>query len=187
MKSLATSLRLSYTADDKPELTLTLAQSRKESQIACRELQEILGKGKTLTVEVKQYRKQRSRDANAYFHVLVGKLARAMNIGEDETKVNLVLDYGTVMTDAEGSKVGFKLPASVNVNSIYKYAKWFDTRVENGKEFHCYIVYEHTHNYDTKQMARLIDGTIHECKEQGIETMSPKELESLKNAWGGTK
>ncbi len=183
MKVICTAARLQYT-DDSTELVLSLQMTRKEAQQVTGKLKEILAQGKLLEVEVKQHRKKRSLDANAYFHVLVGKLAQALNIGEDEAKVNLVLDYGAVMTDEEGCKVGFKLPASVNVNSIYKYAKWFDTRVENGKEFNCYIVYEHTRNYSTKQMARLIDGAVHECQNLGIETLPPGELESLKQSWG---
>lgn len=183
MKSLCTDIRLQFNAEHQPELVLALSLSPQQAQEGVQELKKVLGNGKYLQVEIKQYRKRRSLDANAYFHVLVGKLAQALNIGEEEAKVNLVLDYGAVMTDAEGGKVGFKLPASVDVNSIYKYAKWFDTRVEDGKEFHCYIVYEHTRNYSTKQMARLIDGAVYECQNLGIETASPAELESLKNSW----
>jgi hypothetical protein len=183
MKSAVTAARLQYT-DDSTELVLTLKADKKTAQKCIQELREILAKGKLLQAEIKQYHKHRSLDANAYFHVLVGKLAQALNIGEDEAKVNLVLDYGSVMTDEEGGKVGFKLPASVNVNSIYKYAKWFDTRIENGKEFNCYIAYEHTRNYSTKQMARLIDGAVYECQNLGIETASPAELESLLKEWG---
>ena len=38
--------------------------------------------------------------------------------------------------------------------------------------------------YDTANMSRLIDGIISECKEQGIETLPPEELERLKQQWG---
>jgi hypothetical protein len=115
--------------------------------------------------------------------VIVSKIAEAMKLGEDETKVKMVLEYGLIMRDENGDKVGFKLPASVNVNSIYKYAKWFDERIENGHKFNCYIIYEHTHKLDSKQMARLIDGTIYEAKELGIEVMTPNQLAELKSAW----
>jgi hypothetical protein len=182
MKSKVNNIRLQYT-EDTTELVLSLCIPRKTAQDYVQQLKEVLGKGKHLQVEIKQYRANRSLDANAYFHVLARKIAEALNISEEESKVNLVLDYGAVMTDTEGGKVGFKLPASVDVNSIYKYAKWFDTRVEDGKEFNCYIVYKHTHEYDTKEMARLIDGTVYECQNLGIETASPAELESLKNSW----
>ena len=34
-------------------------------------------------------------------------------------------------------------------------------------------------------MSRLIDNMVADCKEQGIETKTPEELESLKNLWKG--
>lgn len=136
---------------------------------------------------IKLFRQKRSLDANAYFHVLVHKIAVAQGIGEDETKVNLVLEYGEIMRDENGDKVGFKLPASVDVNTIYKYAKWFDKRIEGGKEFNCYIIYEHTHKLDSKAMARLIDGTVYVAQNEGIDTKSPKEIERLKELWGKEK
>ncbi len=187
MKSLCTDIRLQFNENHQPEIVLALSLPPQKAQEGVAKLKEVLGKGKHLQAEIKQYRKKRSLDANAYFPVLARKIAEALNISEEESKVNLVLDYGAVMEDAEGGKVGFKLPASVNVNNIYKYAKWFDTRVEGGKEFNCYIVYKHTHEYDTKEMARLIDGTVYECQNLGIETASPAELELLKQSWEGAE
>jgi hypothetical protein len=32
-------------------------------------------------------------------------------------------------------------------------------------------------------MSMLIDGTVEECKAQGIETLSPDRLEEMKAAW----
>jgi hypothetical protein len=32
-------------------------------------------------------------------------------------------------------------------------------------------------------MSVLIDGTVSECKEQGIETLAPEELERLLKSW----
>jgi len=136
---------------------------------------------------IKPFKPKRSLNANAYFHVLVHKIAEVQGLSEEEVKVNLVLEYGAVMRDENGDKVGFKLPTSVDVNSIYKYAKWFDRRVENGKEFDCYIIYEHTHKLDSKQMARLIDGAVYVAKDLGIETETPAEIERMKALWGKEK
>ena len=144
-------------------------------------------KDRVYVCEVKEYREKRSLDANAYFHVLVHKIAEAMDLGEDEVKVNMVFEYGSVMIDEIGGKVGFKLPTTVDVSSIFKYAKWFDKRTENGIDFNCYIIYEHTRNYNTKQMARIIDGTVYTAQELGIETMTPDELAKLKELWGKEK
>lgn len=136
-----------------------------------------------VSVDVKKYRKRRSLDANAYFHCLVGKIANEMGLGFEEVKTNLVTEYGAFERDEEGLKVGFKLPASVDVARIYRYVKCFDTRVENGKEFNCYIVFKHTHLMDSKEMSRLIDGTVQEARQLGIETLPPYKLAALVEEW----
>ncbi len=137
-----------------------------------------------VSVEIKKYREKRSKDANAYFHVIVNKIAEAQGIGNDEVKKSLVLEYGALAKDADGCTVGFKLPASVNIDSIYPYAKVFDIREENGRTFNCYLVYKHTHELDSKEMARLIDGTIYVAKDLGIETDTPEQLAKYKEGWG---
>lgn len=136
-----------------------------------------------VSVDLKKYRQRRSLDANAYFHLLVGKIADSLHLGFEEVKTNLVTEYGAFERDDEGVKVGFKLPASVDVAKIYRYVKCFDTRIENGKEFNCYIVFKHTHLMDTAEMSRLIDGTVQEAKQLGIETLPPHKLAALVEEW----
>lgn len=137
-------------------------------------------KDSELNIEIKKYREKRSLSANAYFHVLVGKIAENQGLGEEEVKTQLVLEYGTIARDSDGEMVGFKLPSTVDVTMLYRYVKWFDKRVENGKEFNCYLVYKPTHTLDSKEMARLIDGTIYVAKGLDIETLTPAELARLK-------
>ena len=38
--------------------------------------------------------------------------------------------------------------------------------------------------YSVEEMAHLIDLVVQDCKELGIETIPPEELERLKNMWG---
>jgi uncharacterized protein YjiK len=54
---------------------------------------------------------------------------------------------------------------------------------ENGKEVYFYKVYRGTHTYDTKEMAKLIDGTIQECKNVGIETATSDEIAHMQMLW----
>lgn len=135
-------------------------------------------------IEIKKYREKRSKDANAYFHVLVNKIAEAQSLGNDEVKKSLVIEYGALAKDDDGYSVGFKLPVSVNIDSIYPYAKVFDVREEDGRTFNCYLVYKHTHELDSKEMSRLIDGTIYVAKDLGIETDTPEQLAKYKEEWG---
>jgi hypothetical protein len=45
------------------------------------------------------------------------------------------------------------------------------------------LAYFGSSTYDVKEMARLIDGTVSEAKELGIETMTPSELALMKEEW----
>ena len=136
-----------------------------------------------LDIEIKKHRKKRSLSANAYFHVLVGKIAAERGGSEESVKESLVIEYGAVAKDDDGNSVGFKLPATVDVSTIYPYVKCFDTREENEKLFKCYLVYKQTSAMDTKEMARLIDGAIEQAKELGIETDTPEQLARFREEW----
>ncbi len=136
-----------------------------------------------LAIEIKKYRNRRSLSANAYFHVLVSKIAAERGGSEDSVKTHLVCEYGTLAKDADGQTVGFKLPASVDVSTIYPYVRCFDTREENGKLFRCYLVYKQTHLMDSKEMAHLIDGAVEAARELGIETDTPEQLARYKEDW----
>lgn len=139
-----------------------------------------------LDIEIKKHREKRSKSANAYFHVLVNKIAAERGGSEDEVKESLVVQYGALAKDDDGLTVGFKLPASVDVSTIYPYVKCFDTREEGGKLFKCYLVYKQTRFMDSKEMARLIDGAIEVAKELGIETDTPEQLARYKEEWSRT-
>ena len=136
-----------------------------------------------IDIEIKKHREKRSLSANAYFHVLANKIAEATGISEEEAKAQLVCSYGTYSKDGDDKTVGIKLPVSVQPETVYPYVKFIETRVENGKEFNCYLLYKQTHLMDTAEMARLIDGAIYEAKELGIETDTPEQLAKYKTLW----
>lgn len=150
-------------------------------------VQQDLLKGKKIDVEIKEHRERRSLDANAYFHLLVDKLAKALGISAEDCKVKMVLDYGTIDTDEQGLKIGFKLLESISVDKVCKYAKKIGSVVENGRNFNQYIVYKPTHEYNSKEMATLINGVVEECKQVGIETRTPLEIAELCNLWEQVK
>ena len=45
-------------------------------------------------------------------------------------------------------------------------------------------LYYGSSTYNTKQMSRLLDAVIADCKEQGIDVATPAELALLKEEWG---
>lgn len=137
-------------------------------------------KGKTIRADLKEWKERRSLNANAYFHVLAHEIARTVGISDEEAKSSLVKEYGALKRNADGSTCGLMIPNPQRPENLgVKYAKWFDVRLIDGKLMDCYLVYEETHNLDTSQMAKLIDGAVTTAKSLGIETMTPEELRSL--------
>lgn len=143
----------------------------------------LLEQDNTKKYEVKEYKEKRSNDANAYFHVLVNKLARYINISDKDMKIKMNLQYGTIAKDANGNSVGIKIPKGTDITQFYDYAKWFGECEENGIKFDKYLFYKQTHTLNTKEMSQLINGVIEECRERGIETKTQSEINSLLESW----
>lgn len=139
-----------------------------------------LEQDKDKKLEIKIYRQRRSNDANAYFHVLVNKLARHFNVSDEDMKIKMNLDYGTIARFDDGRIKGCKVPQKTNMKEIYKYSKWYKTD-EDG--YDCYIFYKETHTLNTKEMSQLINGVIQECEDAEIETKSQQEINSLLESW----
>lgn len=137
-------------------------------------------------LELHQEKKHRSLDSNSYFHVLVGKLAQAQKppISKARCKNMLIADYGQEeYIDGQIVVLKSNLPPEKMCNVEYLHTSCVRISEENGKEVYFYKVYRGTHTYDSKEMAKLIDGTIQECKNVGIETATPDELARMQQLW----
>lgn len=164
----------------KQRITLELDTDFREGYEALKEV--------PVEIIINKWRRRRSKDANAYFHVLVNQIAVARGLSDDEVKRDLIVDYGTIARDDHGDKIGFKLPASVDVDDIYPYTRMYKEVEENGKFFKCYLVYKRSSEMDTKEMAHLIDGAITVAQELNIDTDTPERAswwESLKGEHHG--
>ena len=135
--------------------------------------------------DLKPHRERRSLDSNAYFHVLCDKLRKALRISMAWCKNHLIADYGQIMYLEEGVPLIYKTNAPPEF--IYEQEEphmWLvKTAEENGKQVYFYRVYRGSHTYNSAEMNLLIAGTVDECKDQGIETATPKELEEMQRLW----
>lgn len=138
---------------------------------------------KEISAEIRVYRRPRSMDANAYFHLLVNRIAATLGSSDEDVKKQLVVKYGTLETDDDGIAYGAMLPASADIDRFYPYARCYKTEERNGKSYKCYLFYKRTRDMDSREMSHLIDGTVSEAKELGIETLPPDELRSMEDLW----
>lgn len=138
---------------------------------------------KRLKTQMYWERETRGLNANAYFHVLVDKIAKTLNSSAEEVKIKMVLEYGAIATE-NGDEIIVAIPKSANVFDYYKYAKWMgDFTAKNGKPYSQYLLYKQTHTLDCSEMAQLIDGVVQEAKGLGIETRTPDEIARLIALW----
>lgn len=135
-----------------------------------------------LSVEMKKYRAKCSLDANAYFHVLVGKIADTMTISKAKAKNMLICRYGQPQLLPDGSIMIYKTNAPEEFMWEQEAVHAIPVRYEDKATF--YKIYRGSHTYDTKEMSLLIDGTVADAKELGIETLPPTELARMKERWG---
>jgi hypothetical protein len=148
------------------------------------DLRNLFDEFKDIEVEVtvKKANKKRSLDANAYFWVLCGKLAAKLNIPRIEIYRNYIKDIGdNSITVCVVEKKAERIVADWQNNGLGWIAETIPSKLEGCMNV---ILYEGSSVYDTAQMSRLIDFCVTDCKAQGIETMTPDELERLCEAWG---
>ena len=73
---------------------------------------------------------------------------------------------------------------SLNANAyLWVLIGWFCEKAVDEYGQVVLLAYNGSSSYNTKQMTRLIDSVIQDCKEQQIETMTPEELKSLLARW----
>lgn len=128
--------------------------------------------------------KKRSLDSNAYFHVLCDKLRQKLNISMARCKNHLIADYGQIeYIDEEPMIYKTNAPEDYMMELETIHTKCVKVSEENGHPIFFYRIYRGTHTYNTEEMAKLIKGTVEECKAQDIETATPEELAHMQALW----
>lgn len=140
-----------------------------------------------LTVKAVKYRKKRSLDANAYCWTLISKLAESLKppLSKEECYEIMLQRYGTNETDEQGNIVKFSVISDIDISKMGVHCAFIGNGHVGDKLFSHYRLIKGSSQYDTKEMSLFIDGIVSECKEQGIETMTPDELAQLKESWKG--
>lgn len=136
---------------------------------------------KNLDVVAKPHREKRSLNANAYFHVLSGKIAEKLGTSLTHEKNRMIREYGQyevidgmipTLTAKEKYEDKMLDIEGVHLKVVERPGGTVKMAVMRG-----------SHTYNTAEMSRLIDATVEEAKELGIETLTPDQLERMKASW----
>lgn len=135
-------------------------------------------KDKDLSLKVKPYRKKRSLDANAYFWVIVGKIADKLECDTHKIYVEMLKRYGVF------THIVVKRNVVDKIREEWRYCEVQGEVIVNGSVGVQIMCFFGSSTYDTKEMSRLIDGVIYEAKELGLEVLSDEEIQRMKDRWG---
>lgn len=132
--------------------------------------------------EVTEHREKRTLDANAYAWALMDKIADAVNSTKEEiyiTKVREIgpyKDFALTKDEAKTFRVAWEKIGTAWPTEQVDYAPDGDRVIVRA--------YYGSSTYNTKQMSRLIDSIIEDCKTLGIETLTEDRLSAMKEDWG---
>ena len=135
-----------------------------------------------LDISFDKHREKRSLDSNAYFHVLCDQLRHKLRMTMPECKNHLITRYGQLEYIGD-QIVHIKTQVPPEDMCPSELLHLLCVKALPDDTF-MYRLYRGSHTYNTKEMAELIEGTVNECKEQGIETATPAELEEMNKRWG---
>lgn len=145
-------------------------------------LEQVKNDGK-LNICLKKYRKGRSLNANSYFWQLLQELCGLVELDtvkEYKRRVKELGIFRQFKIETENIKTFEKMWTSQGIAWFCEIA---DTTYIGNTEFKIINAYYGSSSFNSKQMARLIDGVVQDCQPYGIETKPQKEINSLLKEW----
>lgn len=164
--------------------TLLIFEISPDSKYSAKEIAEEVKqkKGKVFSLAVAEWRNKRSNDANSYCWLLCQKLAELHRTTKEEIYRKYIRAVGQFeIIPIKNEAVDFWIN-NWGKGHVGRFAEVLaDSKIKGYKNI---ISYFGSSDYDTKQMSILIDEIVEDCKFDGIEVMTPAELELLKGEWG---
>jgi hypothetical protein len=146
-------------------------------------------KDKLYNLEVKEYRKKRSLDANQKMWALINKMSTMLKLTPEEIYQGYIPDVGN------NYRVFPVKPEEINEVAD----EWCrghlgrmvedmgPCRLRDLRGYHNLKMYRGSSEYDTATFSRLLELVIQDCVQLGIETMSEREKSLLLEEWEATK
>ena len=140
---------------------------------------------KPLRVKITRWKEKRSLSANAYAWTLLGRLSEKLGLPPEEIYWSIIPDVGGNYTTAT-----FRVEDVKDIREMWckgHIGRRVDVIGVSSPGLVDVLLYKGSSDYDTAQMARLIDLIIQECREQGIEYLPPDKLAAMLEEWEAKK
>lgn len=142
--------------------------------------------GKELDIKITQHRVKRSMTQNAYYWVLLAQLAAKLKISNARLH-NMMLREVAPPFVIDGKIAMQPIPDTDQAEREILEAATYHLKPTSGvivgndnAIYRWYVVLRGSSTFDVQEMTRLLDALIAECKAYGIETLTPDELEKIR-------
>jgi len=172
---------IEFKTDKKPRIALTLGGQAEITFTAPKSVVRVLDElnDKTLTVTIKEYRQKRSLSQNSYLWVLLDKLADKVNRSKEDIYKIFIRDYGVFEILPVRNDAAERFKKLWEARGLGWVCEELGESKLNG--YTKLIAYYGSSSYNTKEMTRLIDAVIQDCREQGIQVMPLSDVMLLQN------
>ena len=169
---------IEFRAETKPRITLSLDGQAEITFTAPKSVVRVLDElnDKPYAVTVKEYR---TLSQNSYLWVLLDKLAAKVNRSKEDIYKIYIKDYGVFEVLPIRNEAAERFITLWQARGLGWVCEDLGESKLNG--YTKLIAYYGSSSYNTQEMARLIDAVIQDCKAQGIQTMTLRDIMLLQN------
>lgn len=139
---------------------------------AWQEEHDAKGREDGLLFEVRAWKRKRSLTQNAYYWALLNRLGQALGYPSDELHGHMLREYGACDV--------FTVRADVPLKDYFRYYDVVGSGLMDGVRYSHVRAFKGSSEMDSGEFSRLLNGAIEECRQQGIETMTPEEAARLR-------
>lgn len=132
---------------------------------------------KDISVEIKEYRKHRSLDANAMLWACLGEIAESLHCDKWDLYIKYISEYG------QYTMISMKAEALPQFKKVYRECEVVGSRYIDGEEILQVLCYYGSSTYDSKEFAVLLDAVINDMKAAGLDTPTSKEMKRALEMW----
>ena len=141
---------------------------------------DALKDGRTYEITIKEARRRRSLNANAYAWALINDIAAEVNLPPNYIYWRAVREIGgnSIMTSVK-EEAADALEKTWSSRGL----GWQAVKESEWRGYCNYRLIYGSSAYDTKQMSRLIDNLQQEAQNCGVETLAEKEIREMLENW----
>lgn len=134
---------------------------------------------------LKEHREKRTLSQNAYYWTLLTQVADKLRMSKTEVHNLMLRDYGRAWKVADDIVYVWRPNDDITDKTMLRdeelHFKPTDrTKITDCVVYRAWVLLKPTHEMTTEEMSVLVDGLVQEAKQHDIETLTPRELEELR-------